>query len=239
MLVLSVAAILTPNGVIILAIRARVGRTINSDISNNPVFTKNQVRNYCTENKNKTKYIFGNLKQVQGTPVIYSPSHHYSVIKINALFLFQKIEPEPEVTEKKDCDYKPHGIISRQKIKPPNEKFSRRSKRFAGQDENGSPVKVECKDECDSDNEQKPSPTTNGKNKSPIKAEVSDKDAKENSKELKKLQFYGAGPKMAGYQKNEKKPSNKTRGLKLNYDFDPVSIISMINFVASILNHCC
>lgn len=55
-----------------------------------------------------------------------------------------------------------------------------------------------------------------------------DKEAagdKENSKELRKLQFYGAGPKMAGYvTKESNKKSNKTRGLKVVYEVDPVSI---------------
>lgn len=113
------------------------------------------------------------------------------------------------MTEKKDRDYKPHGIISRQQIKPPNEKFSRRSKRFAGSEDKqeltndgSSPIKQEdCKDECDSDG---------------------DKD-KDNSKELKKLQFYGPGPKMAGFNTKDVKKPSKTRGVKLHYDFDPVS----------------
>ncbi|XP_046747489.1 lysine-specific demethylase lid isoform X3 [Diprion similis] len=120
-----------------------------------------------------------------------------------------KIEPEGDVNEKKDRDYKPHGIISRQQIKPPNEKFSRRSKRFAGTDEKpelvadtASPIKQEdCKDECDSDGEK-------------------DKD---NSKELKKLQFYGPGPKMAGFNTKDVKKPSKTRGVKLHYDFDPLA----------------
>lgn len=122
---------------------------------------------------------------------------------------FQKIEPETEVIEKKDRDYKPHGIISRQQIKPPNEKFSRRSKRFSGQDEKTEPgIKQEdCKEECDSD---------------PECMDILEKD-KENSKELKKLQFYGAGPKMAGFVSKEvKSKGNKTRGVKLSYEFDPV-----------------
>ena len=51
---------------------------------------------------------------------------------------------------------------------------------------------------------------------------LAEKD-KENSKELKKLQFYGPGPKMAGFNTKEpKQKSNKTRGVKLVYDFDPV-----------------
>lgn len=46
-----------------------------------------------------------------------------------------KIEPEQcdkavEECEKVDKDYKPHGIICRQQIKPPQEKHARRSKRY-------------------------------------------------------------------------------------------------------------
>lgn len=182
------------------------------------------------------------------------------------------------MNEKKDRDYKPHGIISRQQIKPPQEKFSRRSKRFSGQDEkqNGCPsIKQEdCKEEPEVDCKP-PSPvkSKNGtKAKDPIKTEdcndnVKGKDLqltenlifnmfffivkgspdkesvrtrsataekdKENSKELKKLQFYGPGPKMAGFvtKETKKAASNKTRGLKLVYDFDPVSLV-MIKVVA-------
>ncbi|XP_012280328.1 lysine-specific demethylase lid isoform X2 [Orussus abietinus] len=127
-------------------------------------------------------------------------------------------EEKPEKNEKKDRDYKPHGIISRQQIKPPNEKFSRRSKRFAGQEEkhgNGLPIKQEdCKEECESDNESKD-----------VHKFVDlqrDEDSKD-SKELRKLQFYGAGPKMAGFNTKDSKKGNKTRGVKLHYDFDPLA----------------
>ncbi|XP_066591934.1 lysine-specific demethylase 5A isoform X2 [Prorops nasuta] len=123
-----------------------------------------------------------------------------------------KIEPESDVNEKKDRDYKPHGIISRQQIKPPNEKFSRRSKRYSGQEDKQDLIKQEeCKEECDSDNDIKDKKMT-----------FFDSD-KDNSKELKKLQFYGAGPKMAGYNTKEAKKSNKTRGVKLTYEFDPLA----------------
>jgi histone demethylase JARID1 len=40
------------------------------------------------------------------------------------------MEPEHDENEKIDQDYKPHGIPSRQAIKPPHEKYSRRSKRY-------------------------------------------------------------------------------------------------------------
>ncbi|XP_051172019.1 lysine-specific demethylase lid isoform X2 [Leptopilina boulardi] len=128
-----------------------------------------------------------------------------------------KIEPEIEANERKDQDYKPHGIISRQQIKPPNAKFSRRSKRFTGQDDKQDPLSIkqeDCKEECDSDNECKEG--VKSKNTSPDKVA-------ENSKELKKLQFYGAGPKMAGFNTKESKKSNKTRGIKLTYEFDPLA----------------
>ncbi|XP_011494343.1 PREDICTED: lysine-specific demethylase lid [Ceratosolen solmsi marchali] len=165
-----------------------------------------------------------------------------------------KIEPDSEANEKKDRDYKPHGIISRQQIKPPQEKFSRRSKRFSGQDEkqNGcsSTIKQEdCKEENDIDcknnikgkNFIDLKDNMKGKNlidcKDNIKGKgiqdtkdniktrgaAAEKD-KENSKELKKLQFYGAGPKMAGFNTKEtNKKSNKTRGVKLVYEFDPLA----------------
>ncbi|KYM91859.1 Lysine-specific demethylase 5A [Atta colombica] len=125
-----------------------------------------------------------------------------------------KIEPDSDVNEKKDRDYKPHGIISRQQIKPPNEKFSRRSKRFSGQEEKQdvSIKQEDCKEECDSDNECKDK----------IKSRYFSCDL-DKSKELKKLQFYGPGPKMAGFNTKEGKKSNKTRGLKLVYDFDPLA----------------
>ncbi|XP_020280192.1 lysine-specific demethylase 5A isoform X2 [Pseudomyrmex gracilis] len=124
-----------------------------------------------------------------------------------------KIEPESEEkNEKKDRDYKPHGIISRQQIKPPNEKFSRRSKRFSGQEEKQDvSIKDECKEECDSDNECKE------------KIKIKHFNDTDKSKELKKLQFYGPGPKMAGFNTKEAKKSNKTRGLKLVYEFDPLA----------------
>ncbi|KAH0955440.1 hypothetical protein HN011_007212 [Eciton burchellii] len=125
-----------------------------------------------------------------------------------------KIEPDSDVNEKRDRDYKPHGIISRQQIKPPNEKFSRRSKRYSGQEEKQdvSIKQEDCKEECDSDNECK--------DKVKNRHFTSDTDK---SKELKKLQFYGPGPKMAGFNTKEGKKSNKTRGLKLVYDFDPLA----------------
>lgn len=43
----------------------------------------------------------------------------------------------------------------------------------------------------------------------------------ENNKELKRLQFYGAGPKMAGY--NVERKEEKTRGKILNIDYDPLA----------------
>ncbi|XP_015598922.1 lysine-specific demethylase lid isoform X2 [Cephus cinctus] len=145
----------------------------------------------------------------------------FDVFKQGKILTDIKFEPDSEANEKKDRDYKPHGIISRQQIKPPNEKFSRRSKRFTGQEEKQestvSPIKLEdCKDECESDGDYKDiRERDRNKDRS--------QDDNDNSKELKKLQFYGAGPKMAGFNTKEPKKSNKTRGVKLNYDFDPLA----------------
>lgn len=44
----------------------------------------------------------------------------------------------------------------------------------------------------------------------------------ESNKELRRLQFFGAGPKMAGYNQKIKK-ENDGRGKKTNCDYDPVS----------------
>ena len=41
------------------------------------------------------------------------------------------------------------------------------------------------------------------------------------SKELARLQFFGAGPKMAGLP-SDKTVKEKTRGMKLNFEYDPV-----------------
>jgi histone demethylase JARID1 len=53
-------------------------------------------------------------------------------------FVGQKMEPEHDENEKRDQDYKPHGIPSRQAIKPPHEKYSRRSKRYGPGDASDS-----------------------------------------------------------------------------------------------------
>ncbi|CAH1103658.1 unnamed protein product [Psylliodes chrysocephalus] len=106
-------------------------------------------------------------------------------------------ENNAEDIEKADKDYKPHGIVSRMQIKPPPEKNARRSKRFDNNDE---------------------SKTENLALK--IKEEKSE-DEEGGNKELRRLQFYGAGPKMAGYdEKKDPKPRHKA----VKYDFDPVSL---------------
>jgi hypothetical protein len=52
------------------------------------------------------------------------------------------MEPEHDENEKRDQDYKPHGIPSRQAIKPPQEKYSRRSKRYGPGDASDSDNQV-------------------------------------------------------------------------------------------------
>ncbi|KAL3212776.1 hypothetical protein MRX96_007829 [Rhipicephalus microplus] len=79
------------------------------------------------------------------------------------------LSEDSEDCDKKDRDYVPHGIPSRQAIKPPHDRSARRSKRHGKEP-------AECLD---------------------IVAE-DDVDYSTNN-ELRKLQFYGAGPKMPGY----------------------------------------
>nr|CAI5832447.1 unnamed protein product [Callosobruchus analis] len=102
-------------------------------------------------------------------------------------------QPDSHETEKTDKDYKPHGIASRMQIKPPPERNARRSKRFEASDENLT-LKVK---------EEKPNI-----------------DDESENKELRRLQFYGAGPKMAGYdEKKDVKPRNK----QCKFEFDPLA----------------
>lgn len=93
----------------------------------------------------------------------------------------QKLEPDFD-----DHDYKPHGIVSRQKVQPPKETSARRSQRTA----DAAAAAEACPDE------------------KKIKEELSD-DAK--SAELRRLKFYGAGPKM-GLKKQENGKSRMNGG---------------------------
>lgn len=110
-----------------------------------------------------------------------------------------EIKEEKDETDEKE--YKPHNIPSRMGMKVPNEKAGRRMGRMNGEEsgsKNGSPNK-----------------TT-----SPSKNNLDDKTSSF-SKELARLQFFGAGPKMAGIP-TDKTAKEKTRGMKLNFEYDPV-----------------
>ncbi|CAG2055167.1 unnamed protein product, partial [Timema podura] len=109
-----------------------------------------------------------------------------------------KSEYEVEDGKKPDKDYKPHSIATRQEIKPPFEKYGRRSKRFGLDDEVHDVDDIGC----------------------------GSTDSVEN-KELRRLTFYGAGPKMAGYHMimRELKPKKKARTKKVENagNADPLS----------------
>uniref|UniRef100_A0A7R9AW69 [histone H3]-trimethyl-L-lysine(4) demethylase n=1 Tax=Timema shepardi TaxID=629360 RepID=A0A7R9AW69_TIMSH len=109
-----------------------------------------------------------------------------------------KSEYEMEDGKKPDKDYKPHSIATRQEIKPPFEKYGRRSKRFGLDDEVHDVDDIGC----------------------------GSTDSVEN-KELRRLTFYGAGPKMAGYHMimRELKPKKKARTKKVENagNADPLS----------------
>ncbi len=116
-----------------------------------------------------------------------------------------KEEIVDDVPEEKSGDgsyekeYKPHNIPSRMGMKVPGEKdkAGRRSKRYSdgSGSEKGTPKKE--------------------------KQEEDSKTGNSFSKELARLQFFGAGPKMAGLP-TEKSIKQQTRGNKLNFEYDPV-----------------
>ena len=90
-------------------------------------------------------------------------------------------------------------------MKVPSEKGSRRT---TGRMNGGNPG-----------SDEKTSPAKAG---TPVKQETESDKASSFSKELARLQFFGAGPKLAGVP-SEKQTRDKTRGVKLNFEYDPVS----------------
>jgi len=59
------------------------------------------------------------------------------------------------------------------------------------------------------------------KNTKLTKVEKAEEDSKNFSKELQRLQFFGAGPKLPGMPTQDK--MEKTRGVKLNFEYDPLA----------------
>ncbi|KAK3857439.1 hypothetical protein Pcinc_003821 [Petrolisthes cinctipes] len=116
-----------------------------------------------------------------------------------------KTEVKEEEAEALDKDYKPHKIPSRMAGKiPDSEKNGRRSRRHP----DAGDAKVDTQVGFGSEDEE------DGKG----------------SKELKRLQFYGAGPKMAGFDKASPEDSGKTRGKKVDYsDQDPLAKYICLN----------
>ncbi|KAG7166548.1 Lysine-specific demethylase 5C-like [Homarus americanus] len=116
-----------------------------------------------------------------------------------------KTEVKEEDGDVCDKDYKPHKIPSRMAGKiPDSEKNGRRSRRHPDVGDS----KTETQVGFGSDDEE------DGKG----------------SKELKRLQFYGAGPKMAGFDKASPEDTGKTRGKKVDYtDQDPLAKYICLN----------
>lgn len=97
-----------------------------------------------------------------------------------------------------DHDYKPHKIVSRQNVTPPSETSARRSQRFAD---------VKESDDC-SDEEIGDSPVKNGIQPKTESNNGTGSNATDQAiataalarAELRRLQIFGAGPKMAGFK---------------------------------------
>ena len=93
-------------------------------------------------------------------------------------------------------------------MKPPSEKNARRAQRVNNGD--GADAKA---DAAEVKKEGDESAQTNGNGS----------EVNSFSKELARLQFFGAGPKMAGLP-SDKTTKEKTRGMKLNFEYDPVKL---------------
>ncbi|XP_054718406.1 lysine-specific demethylase 5A-like [Uloborus diversus] len=93
----------------------------------------------------------------------------YDVFQSGASLNDISLNEDSDDSDKRDKDYIPHGIPSRQAIRPPADRYARRSKR------------------CGKDSDEN----------------IDGIDYSTNN-ELKKLQFYGAGPKMPGYHSQGK-----------------------------------
>lgn len=120
----------------------------------------------------------------------------------------EEVKEESPDTENGEREYKPHNIPSRMGMKVPTdkEKGGRRTGR------------MNAPENCSNGNSGSTTPKS-----SPNKPACKLEDEKSSfSKELARLQFYGAGPKMAGMP-NDKTIKEKTRGIKLNFDYDPLA----------------
>ncbi|CAH1122938.1 unnamed protein product [Ceutorhynchus assimilis] len=106
-----------------------------------------------------------------------------------------------------DKDYKPHGIVNRMAVKPPSVNNSRRPKRFKTTESDKTEIELEIKEQICEEAKNKGDDTDGGN--------------KDKSNELKRLQFLGAGPKIALYdEKIEFKPRAKRH---IAYNVDPLA----------------
>lgn len=112
-------------------------------------------------------------------------------------------------------EYKPHNIPSRMGMKVPadKEKGGRRTGRMNNSSSDCSPNTSNTSNSTSNVS----SPAKNGSI-----AENSLASSNSFTKELARLQFFGAGPKMAGLP-SEKSVKEKTRGIKLNFEYDPLA----------------
>lgn len=103
------------------------------------------------------------------------------------------MEPDSE-----DHDYKPHGILSRQNVTPPPENTARRSQRFALKE--NPPNMAECDDDEETLKNGTPIKHGIGGGTSSSVTDHANATAATARAELRRLQIYGAGPKMAGFK---------------------------------------
>lgn len=152
---------------------------------------------YCQQNKN-----IGNLLRAHYERILYPLDVFEREEQKKNQALKEEVKEEENDPAEDEKEYKPHNIPSRMGMKVPadKEKGGRRTGRQSNGEKSAS---------------SSPTKSVGGK-------EEDSKQANSFSKELARLQFFGAGPKMAGLP-SEKSTKEKTRGMKLNFEYDPLA----------------
>lgn len=178
----------------------------------------------------------------KGTGTILK-THYERLLYPYELFINEKKNPGEIfeiIKEPKDDDYRPPVKVDVPTGSPKKNGVMRRSLKSAEKPKDGKKAKsngdVEIKQDSSDDKEmdEKDSKRDNKENKekdkdvkedikelngTKLRSPIKDESGEVGSKELKRLQFFGAGPKMAGFNVR-KKADDKTRGKVIDYQFD-------------------
>lgn len=152
---------------------------------------------YPTSNKNIANLLRAHYERIIYPLDVFEQEEQKKAQTVHEIKSEVDEKDEKKVFDDQEKEYTPHNIPTRMGMKVPAEKdkAGRRSKRYNDGD----------------------SPCSTPEKGTPVKKE----DEKNSfSKELARLQFVGAGPKMAAL--SQEKAKEKTRGMKLTFEYDPV-----------------